>query len=217
MSDDGNMLPPSRVNSTGDFGSNNSTIYDAHRAIQSEHVNNSQLENGQATPQSATRTHHRESALSSLGCAANFSPTLFSQNQVRIDPKSTVPSGQPLDQHSSGPQPRLFTYPPTYGSFQNPLQPPDERYENRETDNSGSYSQRPVPIPPGVLLPPNVPATLCGCSSGDTCQSIGCKYHPYKDATKEYVRSAYVSSGFSGTSVERDNTSQLISVSPLFI
>ncbi|KAG4412313.1 hypothetical protein IFR04_014554 [Cadophora malorum] len=42
--------------------------------MQSEHSNNSWLENGQLTPRSATRAHHRESSLSSLGSAGPSSP-----------------------------------------------------------------------------------------------------------------------------------------------
>jgi 26S proteasome regulatory subunit N4 len=42
--------------------------------MQSEHPNNSWLENGQLTPRSTTRAHHRESSLSSLGSAGPSSP-----------------------------------------------------------------------------------------------------------------------------------------------
>jgi 26S proteasome regulatory subunit N4 len=46
--------------------------------MQSEHSNNSWLENGQLTPRSTTRAHHREPSLSSLGSAGPSSP--FSAN-----------------------------------------------------------------------------------------------------------------------------------------
>ena len=46
----------------------------SHPLMQSEHSNNSWLENGQLTPRSTTRTHHRESSLSSLGSAGPSSP-----------------------------------------------------------------------------------------------------------------------------------------------
>lgn len=42
--------------------------------MQSEHSNNSWLDNGQLTPLSTTRAHHRESSLSSLGSAGPSSP-----------------------------------------------------------------------------------------------------------------------------------------------
>jgi protein RPN4 len=42
--------------------------------MQSEHTHNSWLENGQLTPRSTTRAHHRESSLSSLGSAGPSSP-----------------------------------------------------------------------------------------------------------------------------------------------
>jgi len=42
--------------------------------MQSEHTHNSWLENGQLTPRSATRAHHREPSLSSLGSAGPSSP-----------------------------------------------------------------------------------------------------------------------------------------------
>ncbi|CZT46173.1 related to 26S proteasome subunit RPN4 [Rhynchosporium secalis] len=46
----------------------------SHPLMQSEHSNNSWLENGQLTPRSTTRAHHRESSLSSLGSAGPSSP-----------------------------------------------------------------------------------------------------------------------------------------------
>ncbi len=42
--------------------------------MQSEHTHNSWLENGQLTPRSTTRAHHREPSLSSLGSAGPSSP-----------------------------------------------------------------------------------------------------------------------------------------------
>lgn len=42
--------------------------------MQSEHTHNSWLDNGQLTPRSTTRAHHRESSLSSLGSAGPASP-----------------------------------------------------------------------------------------------------------------------------------------------
>lgn len=89
------------------------------------------------------------------------------------------------------PQPTVFTYPATYGSFQNPLQPSAWRQSIR----TNNYSQAP-PFPPGHLpfdapLAPGSLDTIHTCSCGDTCQCVGCAAHPYNDATQDYVRSAY--------------------------
>lgn len=109
-------------------------------------------------------------------------------------PNNVMPFGQPLSQHFPGPQPTLFTYPATYGSFQNPLQPQAWR-QNMETNG---YSQLPVSIPTGPLpfTTPTIPEnldTIHSCCCGDACQCIGCAAHPYNDATQDYVRSAWAS------------------------
>jgi len=90
-----------------------------------------------------------------------------------------------------GPEPTVFTYPATWGSFQNPLQPSAWR----ESIRASNYSQPQVQIPPGPLsfdapLIPDSLATIHTCGCGDSCQCIGCAAHPYNDATQEYVRSA---------------------------
>lgn len=86
-------------------------------------------------------------------------------------------------------QPTVFTYPATYGSFQNPLHPTAWR-QSVQTNN---YTQ--APFPPGQLpfdtpLGPNLD-TVHTCACGDGCQCVGCAAHPYNDATQDYVRSAY--------------------------
>lgn len=95
------------------------------------------------------------------------------------------------------PQATVFTYPPTYGSFQNPLQMSAWRQGIRSND----YSQQPPP-PPTSIAPgapyngtplPETTDTVHSCSCGDTCQCIGCAAHPYNDATQDYVRSAWSS------------------------
>ncbi|KAH6678532.1 hypothetical protein B0J14DRAFT_473651 [Halenospora varia] len=93
------------------------------------------------------------------------------------------------------PQPTVFTYPPTYGSFQNPLQP--EAWRQGIRSNYASQ-QGPIPIPPGGLpfdasRVPQTMDTIHTCTCGDTCQCIGCAAHPYNDATQDYVRSAWAS------------------------
>ncbi|CZT48168.1 related to putative copper-activated transcription factor [Rhynchosporium secalis] len=87
------------------------------------------------------------------------------------------------------PQPTVFTYPATYGSFQNPLHPSAWR-QSIQTNN---YSQ--APFAPGMLpfdapLGPGMETVhTCGCGAG--CQCVGCAAHPYNAATKKYVWSAY--------------------------
>jgi hypothetical protein len=92
------------------------------------------------------------------------------------------------------PQTTVFTYPPTYGSFQNPLQPS----EWRQSFRSNNYTQQPIPLPSGAIpfdtaLVPDTLDTVHSCCCGDTCQCIGCAAHPYNDATQDYVRSAWAS------------------------
>lgn len=106
-----------------------------------------------------------------------------------------------------GPQPTVFTYPATYGSFQNPLQPSAWR----ESVRSNNYSQ--VPLSPGPLAfdAPLVPETLDTvhtCSCGDGCQCIGCAAHPYNNASREYVWSAWASMNADRASSELYNNTQ---------
>jgi hypothetical protein len=94
------------------------------------------------------------------------------------------------------PQSTTFSYPPSYGSFAQPLQP----QQWRDSAQSNMYAQQAyqAAIPAGMSAfdtPPNSSIanleTLHTCSCGDTCQCIGCAAHPYNDATQEYVRSAW--------------------------
>jgi hypothetical protein len=105
-------------------------------------------------------------------------------------------------------QPTIFTYPPTYGSWQNPLQPSAWREGMRS-----NYAQGEIPLPPDGLpyeapvMSGNLDTThTCGC--GDTCQCIGCAAHPYNDATQDYVRSAYASMSIERPSSEVYNNGQ---------
>jgi hypothetical protein len=86
----------------------------------------------------------------------------------------------------------LFTYPPTYGSFQNPFKPETWRQNLQVTSN--------MPPLTGGNMPSayfNMPVQqtnaddLHGCCCGDGCQCLGCAAHPYNATTQEYVRSAY--------------------------
>ncbi|PQE17527.1 copper-sensing transcription factor protein [Rutstroemia sp. NJR-2017a BBW] len=88
----------------------------------------------------------------------------------------------------------VFTYPPTYGSYQNPLQPSAWAQGVRDM----SFAQQPIPTAPLAFDPNAAPISenletvhTCGC--GDACQCIGCAAHPYNDATQDYVRSAWAS------------------------
>ncbi|KAI9051068.1 hypothetical protein LZ554_005176 [Drepanopeziza brunnea f. sp. 'monogermtubi'] len=88
------------------------------------------------------------------------------------------------------PQPTLFTYPATYGSFQNPLQPASWRQSIR----TNNYAQSPFPAgrqPYDTQLAPDSLDTIHSCCCGESCQCVGCAAHPYNDATQNYVRSAY--------------------------
>jgi len=92
-----------------------------------------------------------------------------------------------------GPQPTVFTYPATYGSFQNPLQPSAWREGIRSNIHSQMAPTPPSSLPFGTPLVPETLDTVHTCGCGETCQCIGCAAHPYNDATQEYVRSAWAS------------------------
>ena len=90
------------------------------------------------------------------------------------------------------PHPTIYSYPPSYGSYQHPLQPTEWRNSVRAM----TYSQPQIPLPQNAYGAPMLPDNLdtihsCGC--GDTCQCVGCAAHPYNDATQNYVRSAWSS------------------------
>ncbi|KAH6719228.1 hypothetical protein DL95DRAFT_10383 [Leptodontidium sp. 2 PMI_412] len=139
---------------------------------------------------SSTISEPRELAPKVASCCSSKA----TRQPLKLEPMSTQStpqiSHQMLPQNGMHfPQPTVFTYPATYGSFQNPLHPTAWR-QSIQTNN---YSQ--APFPPGQL-PFDAPLTAgldtvhtCGC--GDTCQCVGCAAHPYNDATQDYVRSAY--------------------------
>lgn len=94
------------------------------------------------------------------------------------------------------PQTTVFTYPPTYGSFQNPLQPSAWRQSVRANSYGHPQMQAHPPLRSLPFETPVVPEsldTVHTCSCGDGCQCIGCAAHPYNDATQDYVRSAWSS------------------------
>lgn len=88
----------------------------------------------------------------------------------------------------------MFAYPPTYGSYQHPLQPA----EWRNGIKAMTYNAFPSSyVLPGSSLGVSDFATnmdtIHACVCGDGCQCIGCAAHPYNDATQDYVRSAWAS------------------------
>ncbi|ESZ91055.1 hypothetical protein SBOR_8549 [Sclerotinia borealis F-4128] len=93
--------------------------------------------------------------------------------------------------------PTVFTYPATYGSYQNPLQPSAWRQGVRDMSyghiqGQPSISTAPLAFGSNTPLSRNLETVhTCGC--GDGCQCVGCAAHPYNDATRQYVLSAWES------------------------
>lgn len=98
------------------------------------------------------------------------------------------------------PQATVFTYPPQYGSYMQPLQPEQWRQfianmnfaqpAAPQTPNGGFDMSASIGFPaPGSTSMGACTTHQCGC--GDGCQCVGCAAHPYNDATQDYVRSAW--------------------------
>jgi hypothetical protein len=110
------------------------------------------------------------------------------------------------------PQPTIFTYPPQYGSFMQPLQPeqwrqfianmnfaqpappppPQQQQQQQNHGQNGHTFDMSTPIgfpAPGATTMGGGTSHQCGC--GDGCQCVGCAAHPYNEATQNYVRSAW--------------------------
>jgi hypothetical protein len=87
--------------------------------------------------------------------------------------------------------PTIFTYPPTYGSFQHPLQPAAWK-ESMRTNNYSPHPMMPIAGPNAYqeAMPHTAMNTIHECGCGDGCQCIGCAAHPYNEPTQNYVRSA---------------------------
>jgi len=125
-----------------------------------------------------------EQEISMTGTQANMTPLMLPQNAMM----------NPVLYPQFLPQNTIFTYPPNYGSYQNPLQPSAWR-QGVLTMSYSNQPGQPLPLVP-MFGPPVMQETLdtvheCGC--GDSCQCIGCAAHPYNDATQDYVRSAWSS------------------------
>jgi hypothetical protein len=139
----------------------------------------------QGSPIDLTQQMPKRESFSNQGTPINLMP----QMQHRILPQNGTPFN-PVIYPQYLPHATIFTYPATYGSFENPLQP-STWLENVRANN---YATHPLPgSAPTVPFAPTLLGTLetvhtCGC--GDGCQCIGCAAHPYNDATKQYVRNA---------------------------
>lgn len=116
-------------------------------------------------------------------------------NGVMMAPFQT-PVAMPNGMYSYFPQPTVFTYPPQYGSYLQPLQPEQWRH----VMTALSFGQAiPYGMPGPMTFPvPSAPSTQntdAGtshqCSCGNSCQCVGCAAHPYNEATQDYVRSAW--------------------------
>lgn len=100
------------------------------------------------------------------------------------------------------PQPTVFTYPPQYGTYMQPLQPEQWRQvmaalsfgqpapSNAFNMTRGGVETVPY-TPPPQDSPPKNTGTSHQCDCGEGCQCIGCAAHPYNEATQNYVRSAW--------------------------
>lgn len=97
------------------------------------------------------------------------------------------------------PHPTIFTYPPQYGSYMQPLQP--EQWRQIMAAMSFGHGMMPqascgIPGPEAFQQSETLSSSAgtshqCGC--GDGCQCVGCAAHPYNEATQSYVRSAWES------------------------
>lgn len=132
----------------------------------------------------------KEEPMSMNGTPINMSPA----SSYQMLPQQGMPFNPALYQQFSPPA-TVFTYPSTYGSFQNPVQM--AAWQQGKQSNYYSQPQPPV-LPPesssfnGPLMSGNMD-TVHTCNCGDTCQCIGCAAHPYNDATRNYVHSAWAS------------------------
>ncbi|KAH7175884.1 hypothetical protein EDB81DRAFT_771325 [Dactylonectria macrodidyma] len=124
-----------------------------------------------------------------------------------IMPPFQAPMVMPNGMYPYYPQPTIFTYPPQYGSYLQPLQP--EQW--RQVMASMTFAAVPGAMPSPYGMPGAVPyqpqgqphsatssshsavGTSHQCTCGEGCQCVGCAAHPYNEATQNYVRSAWES------------------------
>lgn len=134
---------------------------------------------------STSPAHMEQEAASTSGMPLQISPAIAQQ----MLPQTGLPFSNVL--YPVQPS-ATYTYPPTYGSFQNPLNPSAWR----QGMQSNSYSQAPPPVSmPPTTIPYDASFmntdTVHTCDCGDGCQCVGCAAHPYNTTTQAYVRSAW--------------------------
>lgn len=135
-------------------------------------------------------------------CCLSKSTSEIPSHESQPDVPMSVPHDIPAQKENSFdpalypqyvPQPTVFTYPAGYGSFEHPLQASD--WSQRAQANDHTMSPTPSSAPSVSFATP-VPTdsfeTIHTCGCGDGCQCIGCAAHPYNDATKDHVRSAWI-------------------------
>lgn len=129
-------------------------------------------------------------------------PEPFPQTSGMMMPPYPHPIALPNGMYGLFPQPTLFTYPPQYGTFMQPLQPEQWRQvmaslafgqmaQPQGFDMGGAIPGA-VPFNPANTQPKSI-GTSHRCTCGDGCQCVGCAAHPYNEATQNYVRSAWSS------------------------
>lgn len=100
------------------------------------------------------------------------------------------------------PQPTVFTYPPQYGTYMQPLQPEQWRQvmaalsfghppQSNAFNNMTGAGVGTAPYTPPPQDSPKNTGTSHQCDCGEGCQCVGCAAHPYNEATQNYVRSAW--------------------------
>ncbi|KAI9680650.1 MAG: hypothetical protein M1817_004090, partial [Caeruleum heppii] len=84
----------------------------------------------------------------------------------------------------------IYTFPPTYSTFQHPLTPDELAF----LQNNPRLFTRSVPLMACQGANPSMsatfnPASTHRCNCGDTCDCLGCAAHPYNTRTLSFVRS----------------------------
>ncbi|KAF4338296.1 copper-sensing transcription factor [Fusarium beomiforme] len=122
-------------------------------------------------------------------------------NNMMMSPFPT-PIMMPNGMYAYYPQPTVFTYPPQYGSYLQPLQPEQWRQvmatmtfagQGGMPSPFGMHGATPFPAPNASQTPHSATGTSHQCSCGASCECVGCAAHPYNEATQNYVRSAWQS------------------------
>jgi hypothetical protein len=163
----------------------------SHNSSSASSISEPQEPNGSCCSSNAVPEMVKPESASNQGTPLNMTPQMGHQ----ILPENGMPFNPALYPQYP-PHPTVFTYPPTYGSFQNPLQPSAWRQGVRAVSYAAPQFQNSMASGAVPFVTPVIPETndtIHTCSCGDTCQCIGCAAHPYNDATQDYVRSAWSS------------------------